>query len=151
MGLEPRREKRESCITCRRMLRMTPFFPPKLGEKPYLEKDSLFGHSLFRVLLHWIHGHNVKRNYNAKFLEAIDFAFKKCHLVIPLCLRRKNCKLFMQSLPVMMVLLNLQQDLASLFATWLFLSNVCDFLRSESDVNCKSVLLIVSPNQMDDI
>ena len=52
-------------------------FFPKLGEKPYLEKDSLFGHSLFRVLLHWIHGDNVKGNYNAKFLEAIDFAFKK--------------------------------------------------------------------------
>ena len=100
---------------------MTPIFPPKLGEKPYLEKDSLFGHSLFRVLLHWIHGDNVKGNYNAKFLGAIDFAFKKCHLVIPLHLRRNNCKLFMQSLPVMMVFLNLQQDLASLFATWLFL------------------------------
>ena len=61
------------------MLGMTPFFPPKLGEKPYLEKDSLFGHSLFRVLLHWIHGDNVKGNYNAKFLEAIDFAFTKYH------------------------------------------------------------------------
>ena len=46
------------------MLGMTPFYPPKLGEKPYLEKDSLFGHSLFRV-----------------FLEAIDFAFKKCHFI----------------------------------------------------------------------
>ena len=56
---------------------MTPFFSPKLGEKPYLKKDSLFGHSLFRVLLHWIHGDNVKGNYNAKFLE--DFAFKKFH------------------------------------------------------------------------
>ena len=40
MGLEPRREKRESCITCKRMLGTTPFFPPKLGEKPYLERDS---------------------------------------------------------------------------------------------------------------
>ena len=58
---------------------MTPFFPPKLGEKPFLEKDSLFGHSLLRVLLHWIDRDNVKGNYNAKFLEAIDFAFKKCH------------------------------------------------------------------------
>ena len=64
---------------------MTPILPPKLGEKPYLEKDlilfimPLFGHSLFRVLLHWIHGDNVKGNYNANFLEAIDFAFKKCH------------------------------------------------------------------------
>ena len=31
------------------------------------------------MLLHWIHGDNVKGNYNAKFLEAIDLAFKKCH------------------------------------------------------------------------
>ena len=37
---EPRREKRESWITCRRMLRTTPFFPPKLVEQPYLERDS---------------------------------------------------------------------------------------------------------------
>ena len=60
---------------------MTTFFPPKTGEKkPYLVKDSLFGHNLFRVRLHWIHRDNVKGNYNAKFLEAIDFAFKKCHL-----------------------------------------------------------------------
>ena len=60
-------------------------FPPhqkkkkKLGEKPHLEKDSLFSHSLFRVLLHWIHGDNVKGNYNVKFLQAIDLASKKCH------------------------------------------------------------------------
>ena len=31
------------------------------------------------MLLHWIHGDNVKGKYNAKFLEAIDLAFKKCH------------------------------------------------------------------------
>ena len=134
MGLGPRREKRESCITCRRMLGMTPFFPPKLGEKPYLEKDSLFGHSLFRVLLHWIHGDNVKGNYNTKFLEAIDFAFKKCHFTfVP---KAEQLQAIHAFVTVMMVLLNLQQDLASLFATWLFLYYVCDFLRSESDVNC---------------
>ena len=71
------------------MLGMTPFPPPpppppkkqktKTKKNTYLEKDSLFGHSLFQLLLHWIHGDNVKGNYNAKFLEAIDFAFKKCH------------------------------------------------------------------------
>ena len=55
-----------------------------MGEKPYLEKDSLFGHSLFRVLLHWIYGDNVKGNYNAKFLGAIDFAFKKCNFTFVL-------------------------------------------------------------------
>ena len=31
------------------------------------------------MLLHWIHGDNVKGNYNAKFLETIDLALKKCH------------------------------------------------------------------------
>ena len=55
-------------------------FSPKTGGKTIFgKKDSLFGHSLFRVLLHWIHGDNVKGNYNAKFLEAIDFVFKKFH------------------------------------------------------------------------
>ena len=34
-------------------------FSPKTGEKPYLGKYSLFGHSLFRVLLHWIHGDKI--------------------------------------------------------------------------------------------
>ena len=132
-SLLPRREgawnpggKRESpeflSCACSEWRHFPPPPPPqkkKLGEKPYLEKDFLFGHILFRVLLHWINGDNVKGNYNAKFLEAIDFAFKKCHFTF--VLRRNNCKLFMQSLPVMMVLLNLKQDLASLFATWLFL------------------------------
>ena len=93
--------------------------PPKLGEKPYLEKDSVFGHSLFRVLLHWIYGDNVKGIYNAKFLEAIDFAFKKCHFTfVPKAEQ-------LQAIHVVVTgndgLLNLQQDLASLFATWLFL------------------------------
>ena len=54
-------------------------FSPKTGGKIKFGKIFLIGHSLFRVLLHWINGDNVKGNYNAKFLEAIDFAFKKCH------------------------------------------------------------------------
>ena len=99
MGLEPRREKRESCITCRHMLGMTPFFPRNWAKNHIWKKIPY----LSIVLLHWIHGDNVKGNYNAKFLEAIDLAF-----TLPLCLRRNNCKLFVQSLPVMMVLLNLQ-------------------------------------------
>ena len=43
MGTEPGRAKEESRITCMRMLRTTPFFPPKSGEKPYLEVLSRFG------------------------------------------------------------------------------------------------------------
>ena len=31
------------------------------------------------MLLHWIYGDNVKKDYNAKFLEAIDLSLKKCH------------------------------------------------------------------------
>ena len=94
-------------------------FSSKTGEKPYLEKDSLFGHSLFRVLLHWIHGDNVKGNYNAKVLEAIDFAFKKCHFTfVPKAEQ-------LQAINAVVTgndgFVNVQQDLASLFATWLFL------------------------------
>ena len=55
---------------------------------------------------------DVKENYDAKFLEGIDFAFKKYHLIF-VAIRRKNCKLFMQSLPLMMFLLK-QQELIKL-------------------------------------
>ena len=43
IGPEPGRAKEESRITCMRMLRTPPFFPPKSGEKPYLEEFSRFG------------------------------------------------------------------------------------------------------------
>ena len=43
IGTEPGRAKEESRITCMRMLRTPPFFPPKSGEKPYLEVLSRFG------------------------------------------------------------------------------------------------------------
>ena len=46
IGTEPGRAKEESRITCMRMLRTPPFFPPKSGEKPYLEIFSRF--SLWR-------------------------------------------------------------------------------------------------------
>ena len=38
---QPRREKRESCITCRRMLGTTPFFSPKTGGKTVFGKRFL--------------------------------------------------------------------------------------------------------------
>ena len=43
IGAEPGRAERESRITCMRMLRTRSFFPPKSGEKPYLEVLSRFG------------------------------------------------------------------------------------------------------------
>ena len=43
IGAEPGRAKEESRITCMRMLRTPPFFPPKSGEKPYLEVFFRFG------------------------------------------------------------------------------------------------------------
>ena len=43
IGAESGRAKEESRITCMRMLRTPPFFPPKSGEKPYLEVLSRFG------------------------------------------------------------------------------------------------------------
>ena len=49
-GAEPGRAKEESRITCMRMLSTPPFFPPKSGEKPYLE--VLFRFSLWRDFLH---------------------------------------------------------------------------------------------------
>ena len=43
IGAEPGQAKEESRITCMRMLRTTPFFPPKSGENPYLEVLTRFG------------------------------------------------------------------------------------------------------------
>ena len=43
IGAEPGQAKEESRITCMRMLKTPPFFPPKSGEKPYLEVFSRFG------------------------------------------------------------------------------------------------------------
>ena len=43
IGAEPGRAKEESRITCMRMLRTPPFFPPNSGEKPYLEVRFRFG------------------------------------------------------------------------------------------------------------
>ena len=43
IGAEPGRAKEESRITCMRMLKTPPFFPPKSGEKPYLVVFSRFG------------------------------------------------------------------------------------------------------------
>ena len=42
IGAETGRAKEESRITCMCMLRTPPFFPPKSGEKPYLEVLSRF-------------------------------------------------------------------------------------------------------------
>ena len=50
VGAEPGRAKEESRITCMRMLRTPPFFPPKSGENPYLE--VLFRFGLWRYFLH---------------------------------------------------------------------------------------------------
>ena len=49
IGTEPGRAKEESRITCMRMLRTPPFFPPKSRETPYLEVFSRF--SLWRNFL----------------------------------------------------------------------------------------------------
>ena len=43
IGLNPGGRKEESRITCMRMLGTPPLFPPKSGEKSYLEVLSRFG------------------------------------------------------------------------------------------------------------
>ena len=43
IGAKPGQAKRESRITCMHMPRTPPSFPPKSGEKPYLEVLSRFG------------------------------------------------------------------------------------------------------------
>ena len=68
IGAEPGRAKEESRITCMRMLRTPPFFPPKSGEKPYLEVFSRFG--FWRNFLN----DNIQASINPKSVE-----FHQCH------------------------------------------------------------------------
>ena len=82
-GAEPGRAKRESRITCMRMLRTPPFFSPKSGEKPYLEVFSRF--DLWRDFLNaniqaTISGFRLKLipnqwNFTSATLNHIRFAF----------------------------------------------------------------------------
>ena len=68
----------ESRITCMRMLRTPPFFPPKSGEKPYLEIFSRF--CLWRDFLitykqQFLHSDWIKNmSINPKSVE-----FHQCH------------------------------------------------------------------------
>ena len=83
---------------------------------------------------------NVKGNYNAKFLGATHLAFKKCHFAfVPKA----------EQLQAIHAVVTGNDGFVKTPTG--FGNSVCymvvPFLRSESDVNCKSVLLIVSPNR----
>ena len=72
IGAEPGRAKRESTITCMRMLRTPPFFPPKSGEKTYLEVLSRFG------LRNWLKTCQLmpnQWNFTSATLNRIRFVF----------------------------------------------------------------------------
>ena len=71
--MEPRREEREPCIT-RRMLGISPI-SPKTGEITILRLGVVYLECFYSGTV----ADNVKGNYDAKFLEAIYFAFKQCH------------------------------------------------------------------------
>ena len=79
IGAEPRRAKEESRINCMRMLRTPPFFPPKSGEKPYLEVFSRFG--LWRNFLN----DNIQATISAfrliknMSINPISVEFHLCH------------------------------------------------------------------------
>lgn len=75
-GPEPRREKKESCIPCRCMFEATPFFPLRQGENHIWKEIP----NMVIVYLQCFCTENMagklKGNYDSKFLETIDFAFK---------------------------------------------------------------------------
>ena len=92
--------------------------------------------------------------YDAKFLEPIDFAFKKCRFnFVPKAEQ-------LQAIHAVVTGNDVFVKVATGFGKsvcYVVVPYVCDFLRSESHVSSKSVLLIVSPlkalmeDQMDDI
>ena len=84
----------------------------------------------------------MKGNYDAKFLEGIDFAFKKFRFnFVPKAEQRQASHAVVTGNDVFV-------KAATGFAKsvcYVVVPNVCDFLRSGSNVSSKSVLLIVSP------
>ena len=81
---------------------------------------------------------NLKGNYDAKFLEAIDFAFKKCHLhFVPKAEQ-------VQAIHAVVTGKYVFVKVATGFGKSVSHVVVQYFLRSESDVSSRSVLLIVS-------
>ena len=97
---------------------------------------------------------NLKGHYDAKFLEAIDFAFKKCQFnFVPKAEQ-------VQAIHAVVTGNDVFVKVATGFGKsvcYVVVPYVCDFLRSESDVSSQSVLLTVSPlkalmeDQIDDI
>ena len=153
-GPEPRREKRESCITCRRMLGTTPFFPPKLGKNHIWKEIPNLGIVYSQCFYAENMAGKLKENYDAKFLEAIDFAFKKCQFnFVPKAEQ-------VQAIHAVVTGNDVFVRVATGFGKsvcYFVVPYICDYLRSESEVSSQSVLLIVSPlkalmeDQIDDI
>ena len=77
-GPEPRREKRESCITCSRMLGTTPCFPQNSGKNRIWKEIPNLGIAYSQCFYTENMAGNLKGNYDDKFFEAIGLAFRKC-------------------------------------------------------------------------
>ena len=96
----------------------------------------------------------LKENYDAKFLEAIDFAFKKCQFnFVPKAEQ-------VQAIHAVVTGNDVFVRVATGFGKsvcYVVVPYVCDYLRPESEVSSQSVLLMVSPlkalmeDQIDDI
>ena len=98
------------------MLGTTPFFPPKLGKNHIWKEIPNLGRVYSQCFYTENMAGNLEGNDDAKFLEAIDFAFKKCQFnFVPRAEQVQAIHAVVTG--NMMFLLKQQQDLASLFAT----------------------------------
>ena len=99
-----------------------PFFPPKLGENLIWKEIPNLGIAYSQCFYTENMAGNLKGNYDAKFLEAIGLAFKKCQFhFVPKAEQVQAIHAVVTGNDVK------QQDLASLFATLWFLLFVIFF------------------------
>ena len=102
-GAEPRREKGESCINCRRMLGTTPFFPRDWGKNHIWKEIPNLG----RVYSQCFYTENMAVVWEEIMMPSFwrQLISHLRNASLTLCPRRNKFKLSMQSLLIMMFLL----------------------------------------------
>ena len=103
MGLNPGGKRERPVLLAGACSGRRHFFPQNWGKNHIWKEIPNLGIVYSQCFYAENMAGKLKENYDAKFLEAIDFAFKNASST--LCPRRNKFKLSMQSLPVMMSLL----------------------------------------------
>ena len=154
MGLNPGEKRESPVLLAGACSERRHFFLQECGKNHIWKEIPNLGRVYSRCFYAENMAGNLKGNYDARFLEAIDFAFKKCQFnFVPKAEQ-------VQAIHAVVTGNDVFVKVATGFGKsvcYVVVPYVCDFLRSESGVSSQSVLLIVSPlkalmeDHMDDI